>query len=61
MPRESAFQVETICDVPVLAGDGIAASQFLEAGLWMSSLVFATIGTYYYREEILEQISGSEG
>lgn len=43
--------------VAVLAGDGIAASQFLEAGLWMSSLVFASIGTYYYREEIFEQIS----
>lgn len=45
--------------VAVLAGDGIAASQFLEASLWISSLVSASVVTYYYREEILEQISAS--
>ena len=42
--------------VAVLAGDGIAASQFLDAGLWLSSLVFASAGTYYYRDDILKRI-----
>jgi uncharacterized membrane protein YdjX (TVP38/TMEM64 family) len=45
--------------VAVLAGDGIAASQFLDAGLWLSSLVFASAGTYYYRDDILKRIEAS--
>ena len=43
--------------VAVLAGDGIAASRFIEAGIWGGSLVLASAYTYRYRDEILERIS----
>lgn len=43
--------------VAVLAGDGIATNQFLEAGIWLFSLVFASVYTYYYRDRLLERIS----
>ena len=45
--------------VAVLAGDGIAARQFLEAGIWASSLVLASVYTYYYRDAIFERIGGT--
>jgi uncharacterized membrane protein YdjX (TVP38/TMEM64 family) len=45
--------------VAVLAGDGIAARQFLEAGIWASSLVLASVYTYYYRDAIFERIGGA--
>lgn len=43
--------------VAVLAGDGIATNQFLEAGIWLFSLAFASVYTYYYRDRLLERIS----
>jgi uncharacterized membrane protein YdjX (TVP38/TMEM64 family) len=43
--------------VAVLAGDGIATNQFLEASIWLLSLVFASVYTYYYRDHLLERIS----
>jgi uncharacterized membrane protein YdjX (TVP38/TMEM64 family) len=45
--------------VAVLAGDGLAASQYLEAGVWLLSLVFASVYTYYYRDTIMERITAS--
>lgn len=42
--------------VAVLAGDGVAAGQYLEAGIWISTLILASVYTYYYRDAILERI-----
>lgn len=42
--------------VAVMAGDGVAAGKYVEAGLWISVLLFAIGYTYYYREPILERV-----
>jgi uncharacterized membrane protein YdjX (TVP38/TMEM64 family) len=42
--------------VAVLAGDGFATGGYLEASLWILSLVAASAYTYYYRTEILDRL-----
>lgn len=42
--------------VAVLAGDGVAGGQYIEAGIWISTLVLASAYTYYYRDAILHRI-----
>jgi uncharacterized membrane protein YdjX (TVP38/TMEM64 family) len=42
--------------VAVLAGDGVAAGQYIEAGIWISTLILASVYTYYYRDAIMERV-----
>jgi uncharacterized membrane protein YdjX (TVP38/TMEM64 family) len=42
--------------VAVLAGDGVAAGQYIEAGIWIATLILASVYTYYYRDAIIERI-----
>lgn len=42
--------------VAVMAGDGVAAGHYVEAGIWIATLLLAIAYTYYYRDPILQRV-----
>jgi len=42
--------------VAVLAGEGVATGQYVDAALWLGTLTAVSVYTYYYRETILDHL-----